>query len=449
MQTSRKKTSILAQSFPVIERLARHRWAALGVGGISLFGMVAAFGIATPRHDDPDLQRQTVIESLTLPSKDLIDTGPLAYLREERIQRGDTVASLLSRLGIEEQEALNFIRQSPSTQLIYRQLAPGKLVTAKTGESGQLLALYYPVNGKDASLVISRQGGQFTASEQVLTFESHTEVKSGEIRSSLFGATDAAGIPDAIATQLADIFGGDIDFHRDLRKGDRFTLVYEMLYHDGQGARSGHILAAEFVNDGHSYQAIYFPTPQAKDGKGGYYTPDGKNLRKALLRSPLEFSRVTSGFTSARFHPILQQWRAHKGVDYGAPTGTRVRATADGTVDFAGRQGGYGNLIVLHHQGRYSTAYGHLSSFAPGLHQGSRIAQGDVIGFVGATGWATGPHLHYEFRVSGEPVNPLVVALPTALPLVSTDLARFNSYAEPLSAQLAQLKQTQVAANFE
>lgn len=448
MQPSRKKTSILAQSFPAIERISRHRWTALGVGGISLFSMVAAFGIATPRHDDPDLQRELVIERLALPRSDVVDTGQLAYLREERIQKGDTVASLLSRLGIEERQALDFIQQSPGTQLIYRQLAPGKLVTAKTDENGQLLSLYYPINGKDSNLVVTRQGLGFVAREQIQSLSTRIEVKSGEIRNSLFGATDAAGIPDAIAIQLADIFGGDIDFHRDLRKGDRFTLVYEMLYDQDRSTRSGRILAAEFVNDGHSYRAIHY-TPQAKSGKGGYYTPDGKSLRKAFLRSPLEFSRVTSGFTSARFHPILQQWRAHKGVDYGAPTGTRVRATSDGTVEFAGRQGGYGNLIVLRHQGRYSTAYGHLSGFAPGIRQGARITQGDVIGFVGATGWATGPHLHYEFRVSGEQVNPLAVTLPTAIPLESAELGRFHDSTKPLLAQLDQLKQSQIAANFE
>jgi len=273
-------------------------------------------------------------------------------------------------------------------------------------------------------------------------------MKSGEIRSSLFGATDSAGIPDAIATQLADIFGGDIDFHRDLRKGDRFTLIYEMYYHHGQGIRSGKILTAEFINGGKTYRAIHYQ-PQVNEGRGSYYSPDGKSLRKAFLRSPLEFSRVTSGFTSARFHPILQQWRAHKGVDYGAPTGTKVRATGDGVVEFAGKQGGYGNVVILRHNGRYSTAYGHLSGFASGLRTGSRVSQGEIIGFVGATGWATGPHLHYEFRIGGEQVNPLAAALPAATPLEGNQLVAFRQYASGQVSKLEMLKQSDLAALSE
>jgi murein DD-endopeptidase MepM/ murein hydrolase activator NlpD len=258
-------------------------------------------------------------------------------------------------------------------------------------------------------------------------------MRAGEIRYSLFGATDSAGIPDAVATQLAEIFGSDIDFHRDLRKGDRFSIVYEMLYQRGQPVRSGRIVAAEFTNDRKSYQAYWFA---GEDGKGGYYTAEGKSLRKAFLRSPLEFSRVTSGFSSSRFHPVLQTWRAHKGVDYGAPVGTRVRSVADGVVDFAGRQGGYGNLLIVRHQGTYSTAYGHLNGFAPGVRKGTRVAQGDTIGFVGQTGLASGPHLHYEFRVRDQQVNPLAMTLPTALPLEPGQVSRFKAATAPLNTQL-------------
>ena len=187
-------------------------------------------------------------------------------------------------------------------------------------------------------------------------------MKSGEIRSSLFAATDAAGIPDSVAIQLADIFGGDIDFHRDLRRGDRFSVVYEMLTIDGRPLRAGRVLAAEFVNSRKTLRAVWFATPTA----GGYYAPDGKNLRKAFLRSPLEFSRVSSGF-GMRLHPILQQWRAHKGVDYAAPAGTRVRAVGDGVVEFAGRQGGYGNVVIVRHDGGITTAYAHLNGLRRGI----------------------------------------------------------------------------------
>jgi murein DD-endopeptidase MepM/ murein hydrolase activator NlpD len=267
-------------------------------------------------------------------------------------------------------------------------------------------------------------------------------MKSAEIRSSLFGATDAAGIPDGVATQLADIFGGDIDFHRDLRKGDRFSVAYESITHLGRMVRTGRILAAEFVNDGNTYRAVWF---DGGDGRGGYYTADGKSIRKSFLRSPLEFSRITSGFSSARYHPVLKEVRAHRGIDYGAPTGTRVKATGDGTVEFAGRQGGYGNVVILRHQGHYETVYGHLSGFASGLRKGSRIGQGDVIGYVGATGVATGPHLHYEFRVDGAHRNPLTVALPAALPLAANQLAQFRDQTQAVLGRLEAIRGVNLA----
>jgi murein DD-endopeptidase MepM/ murein hydrolase activator NlpD len=243
-------------------------------------------------------------------------------------------------------------------------------------------------------------------------------------------------MPDSIATQMADIFGGDIDFHRDLRRGDHFSVVYEMHFSHWQPARSGRILAAEFVNNGKAFSAIWY---ESKDGQG-YYTAEGKNIRKAFLRSPLEFSRVTSGFTSSRFHPILQTWRAHKGVDYGAPVGTRVKATGDGIVEFVGKQGGYGNLVILRHQGRFTTHYGHLNGFASGIRKGIRVSQGDIIGYVGKTGWATGPHLHYEFRINEVHQNPLAVALPSAPPLGQHQMAEFKLHAEPLAYRLDRVR---------
>ena len=437
-----QKSRILAHSNPAIERLLRHRWTAIGLGGFSLLGMVAAFAIA-PSGDNKAIQLNTVLERLATPPTTPIQTANATFLHEERVQRSDTISSLFTRLGITDREASDFIRQAPDSQAVSRQLRPGKIVTAKTSENGELHTLYFPLNGKDAMLVIERRGNGFVANEQILNFEPQTVVKSGEIRSSLFGATDAAGIPDAIATQLAEIFGGEIDFHRDLRKGDRFSVVYEMLNHRGQSIRSGRILSAEFTNNQKIYSAYWF---QTEEGKGGYYTTDGKSLRKAFLRSPLEFSRVTSGFTNARFHPVLQTWRAHKGVDYGAPTGTRVRSVADGIVETAGRQGGYGNLIVLKHQGTYSTAYGHLSGFAAGIKKGARVNQGDTIGYVGQTGLASGPHLHYEFRVNSQQVNPLAITLPTAIPLDPSQLARYKTAIALLRAQLELAKQIQLAA---
>jgi len=260
------------------------------------------------------------------------------------------------------------------------------------------------------------------------------ELRAGEIRSSLFAASDAVGLPDAITMQLAEVFSGDIDFHHDLRRGDWFAVVYEMRDIDGQPAGAGRIVAAEFVNKGNAYRAFSW---QGTDGAPGYYAEDGKNLRKAFMRSPVSFTRITSGFSMARFHPFLQTWRAHKGVDFAAPTGTPVHAAGDGTVASAGRENGYGNAVVLKHGAAYSTVYAHLSRFASGIKPGMRVAQGDVIGYVGQTGWATGPHLHYEFRVNNEQRNPMTIALPAAQPLPAAERAAYLERVELLSAQLA------------
>lgn len=428
-------------SAQLIGLLPTHRWILAGVGGFAAAGMMTAFALA-PSGQDVQIQPRTVIEQLITPNPTLIDTGSVSYLREERILRTDTLSSLIQRLGITETEALTFLLNDKDAQAISRQLRPGKVVSARTGEHGELLSLYFPLNGKDANLVIEKSGPRFVAREQVLKLDRQIAVKSGEIRSSLFGATDTAGIPDAIATQLAEIFSADIDFYRDLRKGDRFSLVYETLTHRGQPIRSGRILSAEFVNNQKVYNAFWF---QTDDNKGGYYSAEGKNLRKAFLRSPLEFSRITSGFSTSRRHPVLQITRAHKGIDYGAPVGTKVRTVADGSVEFVGWQGGYGKMIVIKHQGVFSTVYGHLNAFAQGIKRGTRVNQGETIGFTGQTGLASGPHLHYEFRVNSAQINPLTVALPAAVPLEAAQIARFRQSIEPIREQLTLAKQISLA----
>ena len=400
--------------------------------------MVAAFGTVRDTRFD-DIPRVETVEQLALPALAPASEPEPQFLREERVRRGDTVMDLLQRLGIDDPAAFAFLKGNATSQTLFRQLSPGKNLTARTGAHGELQALVFPLNGgKDLALVVEREGERFSASEQPLRLETQVVMKTAEIRYSLFGASDAAGIPDTVATQLADIFGGDIDFHRDLRKGDRFAVIYESVNHMGRAVRSGRILAAEFVSNGKTYRAAWFADPAGGDNSSGYYTADGKNIRKAFLRSPLEFSRITSGFSLARFHPVLQKWRAHRGVDYGAPVGTRVRATGNGIVEFVGVQGGYGKVVVLRHQGRYTTLYGHLSGFAAGLRKGSRIGQGDVIGFVGATGLASGPHLHYEFRVNDLHQNPLAMALPSAPPLLPNQLEQFRANT---GAQLARLDQ--------
>lgn len=421
----------------------RHPWTLGAFGAFALLGMVAASAVP-PVSAPPAGSIETVLEQLGRPEVQplSLDDDEQTFLREERIQRSDTIGSLFSRLGVSDPAALAFIQQDPAARNAARQLRPGKSITARTTGSGELLELHFPLGGADSALIVEKNETGFAAIEKAIEFSPSLQIKSGEISNSLFGATDEAGIPDSVAVQLAEIFSGDIDFYRDLRKGDRFSVVYESLTHNGQDVRGGKVLAAEFVNDGAVYQAFWF----ASGERGGYYTAEGKSLRKAFLRSPLEFSRVTSGFSNSRRHPVLNITRAHKGIDYGAPTGTRIRAVADATVEFAGRQGGYGNLVILRHRGNYSTAYGHMNGFAAGIRKGARVSQGDTIGYVGQTGIATGPHLHYEFRVAGKQVNPATVALPTAIPLDKAQLAQFHTTTNPLRAQLDLAKQVRLAS---
>ena len=402
-------------------------------------GIMAAFGIAPDTITDT-IERTSVVEQIALPALPSAGDATESYWREARIERGDTIASILQRLQIDDASAGQVLQRTSEARLLYR-LIPGRTIRAHTTAAGQLLALRY-LNGTQL-LKIDREGDALVVSEGAAEVETRLHMRSGEIRSSLFAATDAAGMSDAVAVQIAEVFSTDIDFHRDLRKGDRFAAVYEVQYHQGEPVKTGRLLSAEFVNNGKTFQAVWFQNP---DGEGGYYTPDGKNIRKAFLRSPLEFSRISSGFTISRFHPVLQTWRAHKGVDYAAPTGTRVRATGDGIIEFVGRQGGYGNLVVLRHQSKYTTWYGHLSGFAPGMQKGKRIVQGDVIGFVGSTGIATGPHLHYEFRTNDVHQDPLRVAMPPAPPLAPQHRAAFDENARPLAERLALVRQVRTTA---
>ena len=402
-------------------------------------GIMAAFGIAPDTITDT-IERTSVVEQIALPALPSAGDATESYWREARIERGDTIASILQRLQIDDTSAGQVLQRTSEARLLYR-LIPGRTIRAHTTAAGQLLALRY-LNGAQL-LKIDREGDALVVSEGAAEVETRLHMRSGEIRSSLFAATDAAGMSDAVAVQIAEVFSTDIDFHRDLRKGDRFAAVYEVQYHQGEPVKTGRLLSAEFVNNGKTFQAVWFQNP---DGEGGYYTPDGKNIRKAFLRSPLEFSRISSGFTISRFHPVLQTWRAHKGVDYAAPTGTRVRATGDGIIEFVGRQGGYGNLVVLRHQSKYTTWYGHLSGFAPGMQKGKRIVQGDVIGFVGSTGIATGPHLHYEFRTNDVHQDPLRVAMPPAPPLAPQHRAAFDENARPLAERLALVRQVRTTA---
>ncbi|MET0917803.1 MAG: peptidoglycan DD-metalloendopeptidase family protein [Burkholderiales bacterium] len=400
--------------------------------GVALFGVCAIAACSLVANTAPEITPVEVIRlDLQRPVVSVVPAEPTGYWREDRVRRGDTIGSVLARLGVDDPAALEFLRTHPSARPLY-QLRPGKPLTVETDDNGRLINLRF-LTGDGARLSIARDGERLTAESAPAPAVIRWKMAVGEIKSSLFAAADAAGLPDKVTLQLADVFAGDIDFYHDLRLGDRFTVVYEVRYVDGEPVGVGAIVAAEFDNRGQTLRAFLW---RGEDGGDYYFAGDGAPMRKAFLRSPMEFSRVASGFSNARFHPILQTWRAHKGVDYAAPAGTPVRATGSATVAFAGQQDGYGNVIQLQHNGEFSTLYAHLSQFAPHVRTGARVRQGDVIGYVGQTGWATGPHLHYEFRVGGEQRNPLTVVLPSGEPLAPLHRQEFAERTSPAAAQL-------------
>jgi murein DD-endopeptidase MepM/ murein hydrolase activator NlpD len=433
------KQRILAQKSSKLSKKTI-RWLVV-LSSIPLFGIFTAFGIAPNSPSFGDVQVEEVVLDLSIPDVLAESQANQTFWRQENIRRGDTIASILNRLDVSNQDSTDFLQAARGSRAM-RQLRPGQTVYAQTTADGELLMLRY-FFGNEELFLMEKADDEFRMTEQPIELDTRVHMKSGVINSSLFAATDNAGIPNNIAMQLTEIFASEIDFYRDLRRGDRFTVVYETFSNNGRRTRTGRVLAVEFVNKGKSHQAIYF---RSSNGADGYYTPEGESLRKAFLLSPLTFSRVSSGFTNARFHPILKEWRAHRGIDYAAPTGTPVKATSSGIVAFSGSQKGYGNLVVLKHNGKYETAYGHLSRFASGLSKGKRVNQGDVIGYVGSTGMATGPHLHYELRVDGVQRDPTKVVLPTAPPIAKRDLNTFQKETQSLVARLNIMRNIQLAA---
>ena len=338
------------------------------------------------------------------------------------VESGDTLASIFKRHGISPTTTHKIAQLNEQTRKL-RFIKPGQQIDLLLDDDNSLRQMKYHED-VTKSLLIQRAEDQSYSSQVVhYQLDAFPVYREGVIESSLFEAAAAAEIPEDVIMDMAYIFGWDIDFSLDIRRGDRFGIVYEELYKNGNKIRNGKILSAEFVNNGETYRAVYYTDPT---GESGYFSPDGKSMRKAFLRSPVEFRRITSRFTNKRWHPVLSKWRSHKGVDYAARRGTPVLASGDGKVIFAGTKGGYGRLIVIQHGGRYTTAYGHLNGYARGIRTGKKVKQGEVIGFVGSTGLATGPHLHYEFRVNGVHRNPLTVKLPEAKPVHSAHLEHFK-----------------------
>ncbi len=412
-------------------------------GGVTLVALATggAFAVVTmvPVDSEQKIEwiQQAVHPQLPPSLSGALTPAPFSLYRSATVQATDTVDGLLARLGVADAQAAQFFRQDPQAQRAL--LAPGHWVRVQTNTQRQLeqLSVLWPAAQGDEFHRLRVERGT-SGLQSVLSTEPLVPVSrfaSGEIKSSLFAATDDAGIPDAVGVQIAEIFSGEIDFHRDLRKGDRFTVVYQALLADGELMRTGKVLATDFVNKGQSLRALWFNQGTGTNLTGAYFTPEGKSLRKEFLASPLAFSRVTSGF-AMRLHPISRLWKAHLGVDYGAPTGTPVRSIGAGRVSFAGFQNGFGNVVFIDHGKEQTTVYAHLSKI--NVKKGESVQQGQNIGAVGATGWATGPHLHFEFRMGGKHVDPITVIKKSQAPeLAASQRPLFEVQAKVLSDQLA------------
>ncbi|WP_027014192.1 M23 family metallopeptidase [Comamonas composti] len=411
------------------------------LAAIMLTGGGAAFAVANLGPDPADMP----VRMLSEPVSSLAEGQSLAALtdlqqdfslyRSEYTQRSDTAETLLQRLGVADPTAAAFMRSDEQVRQHVLGRA-GRLVTAETTPDHQLTQLtvrWAPdEDGSFRRLVVERKNDTLSTRIESGRLTTTTRLAGAVIRSSLFAATDAAAIPDSVAIQMADIFQGDVDFRRGLRKGDRFSVVYESLEADGEPLRMGRVLSAEFHNNGKTYQAMWFHDPA--QSKGTYYSMDGKSRRQAYLSSPVEFSRISSNF-SMRMHPIHKTWRAHLGTDFAAATGTKVRTVGDGVVSFAGVQNGYGNVIFVDHANQHTTVYAHLSRI--GVTKGQRVEQGDIIGNVGSTGWATGPHLHFEFRVAGQHRDPMTIVQATdAQPVSKAGRAEFQKLAAQMRVEL-------------
>jgi len=386
-----------------------------------------------------------IIKSLSLPPANR-GTGPLLTAKPHKswlkhtIRRGETLSSIFSNYNINKQTLHKIISTGQHTKELAT-VHPGKALEILLDDAGRLQKLKYHQD-RLTTLEIQRTPNGFETFKAAKNVEKQITHAHTTINSSLFNDAKAAGLSDKLVMEIAQIFAWDIDFALDLKRGDEFTVIYEQLYVDGEKIGSGAILATEFINKSKSYIAVRHQRP---DGSTSYFTPEGKSLRKAFLRTPVKFVRISSHFNLKRRHPVLNKIRAHKGVDYAAATGTPVHTTGDGKIIFRGRKGGYGRVVIVQHGKKYSTLYAHLSKFNKNIKKGMKVTQGQTIGYVGKSGLATGPHLHYEFRVNGHHTNPLTVLLPKAAPIDKADYATFKARTTPILSQLASLKSNLLA----
>ncbi|NII10584.1 peptidoglycan DD-metalloendopeptidase family protein [Oleiagrimonas sp. C23AA] len=377
----------------------------------------------------------TVHQVTALPLPKLPESAKQAPLPAQwhtvHVQPGQTLSDIFQSQGLNFSDLQQVLSSAKDAQVL-RNIHPGDEFSFLIGPGGAFKGIRFDQD--DTHRVVMRVNGDAMTHKVVAReLERREHMASGVITSSLFGAGAKAGLSEAMIVELADVFKYDVDFIKDIRKGDRFTVIYDDVYRDGAYLHHGDIIAAEFYNRGQRYTAYRFKKP---DGSYAYYDESGRPLQRGLLRTPVKFSRISSRFSLARKHPVLGYTRAHKGVDYAAPTGTPIHAAGNGTITYRGWARGFGNFIKIKHNAEYTTAYGHMSRFAKGLHVGSHVTQGEVIGFVGMTGLATGPHLHYEVRVYGKQRNPLTVTMPKPKPLAPKLLATFKQRIKPMVARI-------------
>ncbi len=359
------------------------------------------------------------------------------------IRKGDTLSAIFERFELDSREMYELLAEKSVKKRLSR-LRPGQSLEFRINGENRIQSFVYQVDDVD-SLRLSRGENGFQSEWLKKTLEPRTASVKGEITSSLFEAGQDAGLSDKLIMQMVEVLGWDIDFALDIRTGDSFTVIYQELFDQQQKkVRDGPILAVAFNNQGREIRALRYAAP---DGRADYYSPDGYSMRKAFLRTPVKFSRISSRFSRGRYHPLLNRIRAHKGVDYAAPTGTPVKATGAGKIIYRNSKGGYGRTVIIQHGGKYTTLYAHLSRYARGLRTGKRVRQGQVIGYVGTSGLATGPHLHYEFRVRSQHRDPLRVRLPKAKPVAKEYREDFDRKTQPLLTQLEILRHTQLAQN--
>ena len=347
------------------------------------------------------------------------------------VRSGDTLSSIFNRLNISSATLHALLTSETGAEQLHR-ISPGQQFKVGLDHQGELIALVRETPGLP-KLYITRIGDRFQTEATHYQVERRLQFGNGTINRSFYQAAFDAGLSERTIMKLVEIFGWDIDFALDIRPGDRFTVVYEQDYLDGEPSGNEQILAAEFINNNTVYRAVRFTHA---DGSTHYYRPEGRAMRQAFLRTPVDFRRISSHFQPNRFHPVLGRKRPHMGTDYAAATGTPIRASGDGTIKFLGRKGGYGNTVIIQHRGPYSTLYAHMSRFNRSFKRGGTVRQGDIIGYVGQSGLATGPHLHYEFRINGKQVNPVTVKLPGALPIEANLRDAFFQQTRPLVAKL-------------